>query len=68
MPVIGIAPDLPGFIAQDPRRMGYLAVETLVDHLSGDNVPEFIDTGVKLVTRDRLKADAALRKLVGVAD
>lgn len=53
-------------IAQDPRRMGYLAVETLVKHLRGEEVPDFIDTGVKLVTRELLEQDAELRKLVGV--
>jgi ribose transport system substrate-binding protein len=57
---------LDAIIAQDPRRMGFLAVETLVKHLEGEEVPEFIDTGVRLVTRDRLAEDADLRKLVGV--
>ena len=52
-------------IAQDPRRMGFLAVETLVKHIKGEAVPDFIDTGVQLVTTDRLAEDAALRKLVG---
>jgi ribose transport system substrate-binding protein len=52
-------------IAQDPRRMGYLAVEILVKHLRGEEVSDFIDTGVKLVTRELLKEDAELRKLVG---
>jgi len=52
-------------IAQDPRRMGFLAVETLVKHLKGEEVADFIDTGVQLVTTERLKKDAALRKLVG---
>jgi ribose transport system substrate-binding protein len=59
---------LHALIAQDPRRMGYLAVETLVKHLRGEDVPEFIDTGVKLVTRERLAADAELRRLVGVKE
>jgi ribose transport system substrate-binding protein len=57
---------LDAIIAQDPRRMGYLAVETLVKHLQGQDVPEFIDTGVQLVTNKRLEEDAALRKLVGL--
>jgi hypothetical protein len=29
-------------------------------------VPKFVDTGVRLVTRERLEQDAALRKLVGI--
>lgn len=52
-------------VAQDPRRMGYLAVETLVKHLRGEEVPKFIDTGVKLVTKLALEEDEDLRKLVG---
>jgi len=53
-------------IAQDPYRMGFLVVETLIKHLKGEQVPDFIDTGVKLVTNSRLQEDAALRKLVGL--
>jgi ribose transport system substrate-binding protein len=60
------AGDLDALMAQDPRGMGYIAVETLVKHLRGEEVPEFVDTGVRLVTIKRLKGDAALRKLVGM--
>lgn len=62
------AGQLDALVAQDPRRMGYLAVETLVKHLHGEAVPEFVDTGVRLVTVQRLKEDPALRKLVGVEE
>jgi ribose transport system substrate-binding protein len=55
-------------IAQDPHRMGYLAVETLVKHLRNEEVPKFIDTGVKLVTKQRLDEDEELRKLVGAEE
>ena len=55
-------------VAQDPRRMGYLAVETLVTHLRGEEVPRFIDTGVKLVTKEALAEDEQLRKLVGAEE
>jgi ribose transport system substrate-binding protein len=41
-------------VVQDPVRMGYLSVVTLVHHLRGENVDARIDTGVHLVTRDIL--------------
>jgi len=55
-------------VAQDPHRMGFLTVETLIKHLKGEEVPSFIDTGVKLVTKSALEEDAALRKLVGLKE
>jgi len=38
-------------IVQDPVRMGYLGVKTMVDHLRGRAVEKRIDTGVHLVTK-----------------
>lgn len=55
-------------IAQNPRKMGRLAVETLVAHLRGQRVEPFIDTGVVLVTRQKLESDAAVRQLVGLKE
>jgi ribose transport system substrate-binding protein len=52
-------------VAQNPRRMGYLAVETLTKHLRGEKVEPVIDTGVELVTADRLQ-EPAIRKLIGL--
>jgi ribose transport system substrate-binding protein len=43
---------LEGLIVQDPVRMGYLSVKTLVSHLKGETVERRIDTGVRLITRD----------------
>ena len=43
---------LNGLILQNPRRMGYLAVKTIADHLRGQQVPKRIDTGATLVTPD----------------
>jgi ribose transport system substrate-binding protein len=59
------AENIDGLVAQDPRRMGYLAVETTVKHLRGEKVEPRIDTGAQLVTRDRLN-EPAIRKLVGL--
>lgn len=53
-------------VAQDPYRMGYLAVETLRKVVTGEAVPAITDTGAVLVTKDGLANDAAIRKLVGL--
>jgi ribose transport system substrate-binding protein len=45
---------LDGLVVQDPVRMGYLSVTTLVAHLKGQPVERRIDTGVRLITRDLL--------------
>lgn len=41
-----------GLVMQDPVRMGYLGVKTMVSHLRGQPVEARIDTGVHLVTRE----------------
>jgi ribose transport system substrate-binding protein len=46
--------DLQALVVQDPVRMGYLGVMTLVEHLQGKPVEKRIDTGVHLVTRDNM--------------
>jgi ribose transport system substrate-binding protein len=46
-----------GLIVQDPYRMGYLGVWTLVRHLEGDDVSagdKYLPTGETLVTKDKL--------------
>jgi len=53
-------------ISQNPKKMGYLAVETLVKHLRGEKVEKFIDTGVEVVTKERLETDKEIRELVGL--
>ena len=45
-----------GLIVQDPVKMGYLGVKTLVAHIRGEKVERRIDTGVQLVTPDRWTA------------
>jgi ribose transport system substrate-binding protein len=53
-------------VVQSPKKMGYLAVETLVKHLRGEQVEPFIDTGVQVVTAERLKNEPEIRELVGL--
>jgi ribose transport system substrate-binding protein len=53
-------------VAQNPERMGYLAVETLYKVVKKQKVPAVIDTGTVLVTKEKLASDPEVRKLVGM--
>jgi ribose transport system substrate-binding protein len=53
--------DIDGTVVQDPYRMGYLGVWTLVQHLEGYDVSaggRDLGTGEHVVTRDNLEADS----------
>ncbi len=43
-----------GLVLQNPMKMGYLGVKTMVEHLEGRQVPRRVDTGVTLVTRENM--------------
>lgn len=43
-----------GLVVQNPMRMGYLGVKTMMDHLKGRPVPRRIDTGVMIVTAENM--------------
>jgi ribose transport system substrate-binding protein len=60
------AGSIDALVSQNPRRMGYLAVETTVRLVNGEKIEPRIDTGVELVTRDRLEKEPEIRKLVGL--
>jgi ribose transport system substrate-binding protein len=45
---------LDAIVVQDPVRMGYEGVKTLVAHIRGQRVDARIDTGVRLVARDHM--------------
>jgi ribose transport system substrate-binding protein len=47
--------DLQALVVQNPMRMGYLGVMTLVKHLQGEPVEPRIDTGVVLVTQENME-------------
>ena len=38
-------------VVQNPRKMGYLGVKTMVSHLKGETVEKRIDTGAEVVTK-----------------
>ena len=43
--------EIQALVAQNPTRMGYLAVTTVMKHLRGEQVEQAIDTGCVLVTK-----------------
>lgn len=47
--------DVQALVVQNPVRMGYLGVMTLMKHLRGDTVEKRVDTGVTLVTPENLE-------------
>jgi ribose transport system substrate-binding protein len=53
-------------VAQNPERMGYLAVETLYKVVRKQKVEAVIDTGTVLVTKEKLASDPEVRRLVGL--
>jgi ribose transport system substrate-binding protein len=53
-------------VAQNPFKMGYLAVETITKVVKKEKVPPVVDTGTVLVTKDKLANDSEVRKLVGL--
>jgi ribose transport system substrate-binding protein len=57
------AGQLNGIVVQNPMRMGYLGVKTMVDHLRGKPVDRRVDTGVTMVTPTNLDS-AAVKDLV----
>jgi len=46
--------DLDSLIIQNPFKMGYEGVKSILRHLEGKAVPKEFDTGVELITQDRL--------------
>jgi ribose transport system substrate-binding protein len=44
-----------GLVLQDPVKMGYLAIKTLVAHIKGEKVERRIDTGVQVATPQNMK-------------
>jgi len=52
-----------GLVLQNPAKMGYLGVKTIVAHLRGEPVERVIDTGVALATADNMD-DPAIKSLL----
>src|SRR3954470_21839825 len=52
---------LHGIVLQDPVKMGYLGVKTMLAHLQGEKVEKRIVTGVYVATRENMN-DAQMKK------
>jgi ribose transport system substrate-binding protein len=52
-----------GLVLQDPVRMGYLGVKTMVAHIKGQPIEKRIDTGVQIVTRGNMD-EPAMKELL----
>ncbi len=57
--------EIDALVAQDPTRMGYFAVKTLVDHIRGARVQPVVDIEVRIVTRSNI-ADPDVQKLLSL--
>jgi ribose transport system substrate-binding protein len=57
--------EIHALVAQDPNRMGYLAVKTAVATINGEKVEPVVDTGVRLITPESLK-DPEIRKFLNL--
>jgi ribose transport system substrate-binding protein len=55
--------NIDGLVVQDPVRMGYLSVKTMVAHLKGEKVEKRIDTGVHVATKENMDT-AEIKPLV----
>ncbi len=56
--------EIDALVAQDPTRMGYEGVRTVVRSIRGESVPKVIDTGVKLITRKNVDSPE-IKALIG---
>jgi ribose transport system substrate-binding protein len=55
--------DLHGLVLQDPVKMGYLGVKSIIQVLRGEKVPALVDTGVYLATAENVD-DPAITSLM----
>ena len=47
--------DVQGLVVQNPVKMGYTAVKTLVDHIEKKPVQKKVDTGVVMITKENME-------------
>jgi ribose transport system substrate-binding protein len=57
--------EVSALIAQDPARLGYQSVKTLVDYIRGKKIERTIDTGVRVITLQNLN-DPDIQKLLAL--
>jgi ribose transport system substrate-binding protein len=49
--------NIAGLVVQDPFRMGYEGVKTALAASKGEKVPETVDTGVNLITKENMNTE-----------
>jgi ribose transport system substrate-binding protein len=59
--------EIHGLVTQNPIKMGYLGVKTMVAHLRGEPVEKRVDTGVMLVTAENLNTPE-VQELLGTPE
>ncbi len=57
--------EISALVTQDPARMGYFCVKTIVDYIRGKKVPSKIDIDVCVITRDNLD-DPDIQKVIAL--
>ena len=57
--------EISALIAQDPARMGYLCIKTIVDHIRGKKIPLNVNVEVRVITRDNLN-DPDIQKVLAL--
>jgi len=55
--------EMQGTVLQNPIKMGYLSIKTMVEHLRGGKVDKRVDTGVALATSENME-DAEMKALL----
>ncbi len=59
--------EIDALVAQDPTRMGYFAVKTLVDHIRGSATQPIVDIEVRVITRQNV-TDPDVQKLLSLPE
>ena len=60
------ADKIDALVVQNPKRMGYLAIKAAYSAAKGEKLDAHIDTGVQVVTTDRIAKEPEIRALVGL--
>jgi ribose transport system substrate-binding protein len=55
--------EITALVTQDPARMGYYSVKTIVDYIHGKKVPSKVDIDVRVISRENLN-DPEIQKLL----
>jgi ribose transport system substrate-binding protein len=57
--------EISALVAQDPARMGYNSIKTMVDYIHGKKIPHMIDIPIQIITRENLN-DPEIQKLLAM--